>query len=88
VALPVSPLVTVASADGAARRLVQMVGSKGVADPTWWRPMFCRQPGVIAWVSASAACSGPRRLALLGNCQCGVGLRQRTALVATTLWDN
>jgi len=39
-------------------------------------------------VSALAACSGPRRLALLGNCQCGVGLRRRTALAASAAWDD
>jgi len=35
-----------------------------------------------------AACSGLRRLALLGNCWFGVELRQKIALAATTLWDD
>ena len=35
-----------------------------------------------------ATCSGPRRLALPGNRQCGVGLRRRTALAAPMSWDN
>jgi len=34
-----------------------------------------------------AACSGLRRLALLGNCQCGVGLRQMAALAAPSSCD-
>jgi hypothetical protein len=34
------------------------------------------------------ACSGPWRLTLLGNCQCGVGLRRRTALAASASWDD
>jgi len=37
---------------------------------------------------ALAARSGPQRLALLGNCQCGVGLRRRTALAASTPWED
>ena len=44
--------------------------------------------GVVAWVSALSACSGSRRMALLGNCQCGVGLCRRTALATTTSWDD
>jgi hypothetical protein len=32
-------------------------------------------------------CSGLRRLTLLGNCQCGVGLRRMTALAAPSPWD-
>jgi len=35
-----------------------------------------------------AACSGLRRLALLCNCQCGMGQRRRAALAATTRWDD
>ena len=35
-----------------------------------------------------AACSGPRRLALLSGCQFGVAQRLMAALVATTAWDN
>jgi hypothetical protein len=53
-----------AFAGGVVRRLVQGVGSKGVVEPTWWRPKLCWRPGIVAWVSALAACSGPRRLAL------------------------
>ena len=33
-------------------------------------------------------CSEPQRLALLSGCQFGVGLRWKTALVATTTWDD
>ena len=35
-----------------------------------------------------AACSGPRRLALLSGCQFGVAQRLMAALAATTAWDN
>jgi hypothetical protein len=35
-----------------------------------------------------AACSGLWRLALLCNCQCGVGQHRRAALAATTRWDD
>jgi hypothetical protein len=35
-----------------------------------------------------AACSGPRLLALLSGCQCGTGMRRKTAFVATTTWDD
>ena len=35
-----------------------------------------------------AACTGPWRLALRGNHQCGMGLRRRMALAASTLWDD
>jgi hypothetical protein len=35
-----------------------------------------------------AACSGPRRLALLSGYQCGAGLLRKMALVATTTWDD
>ena len=34
------------------------------------------------------ACSGPRQLALLGNGQCGVGLRRMMVLAAPASWDN
>jgi len=51
VALPVSPWSGVASAGGAARRLVQAVGSKGVAEPSWRQPKLCPQPRVFARVS-------------------------------------
>jgi len=35
-----------------------------------------------------AAGSGPWRLALLGNCQCGVGQHRRMVLAASTLGDD
>ena len=44
--------------------------------------------GVVAWMLVLAACSRLRRLALLGNCRIVVELRQKTALAATTLWDD
>ena len=60
----------------------------GVAELSWWRSQLWWRPEVVACLSVVAACSGLRRLALLGNGQCGVGLRRRTALAASTSWDD
>jgi hypothetical protein len=65
-----------------------VVSWMGVADPTrrrlrlWWRSE------VVACLLVVAACSGPWWLALLGNSQCGVGLRWRTSLAASASWDD
>ena len=59
VALSVLLWSWVSSASGVARRLVLVDGSKGVAEPSWRRPKFCRRPGVFAHVSILVACSGP-----------------------------
>lgn len=59
---------------------------RGVAELTWRQAKLCWRPGVVTWVSVLAACSGSRRLALLGNYQYSVGLRQRTVLAASTSW--
>ena len=48
----------------------------------WWRLE------VVACLLVVTACSGPRRLALLRNGQCGVELRRRTALAASASWDD
>ena len=66
---------------------VQVVSSKGVAELMQRRPNSCWQPGVVTWMLVLVACSGLRRLALLGSYQCGVGLRRRAALATPTSWD-
>ena len=67
--------------------LVQVASLNGVANLVRWRPKSCWWPGGVTWMLVLAACSGLRRLALLGNCQCGVGLRRRAALAAPISWD-
>jgi hypothetical protein len=60
----------------------------GVAEPTRRRSWLWWRSEVVACLSVVAACSGPPRLALLGNGQCGVGLRRRTALMVSASWDD
>ena len=67
--------------------LVQVASLKGVAELVRRRPKSCWRPGVVTWMLVLAACSGLRRLALLDNCQCGVGLHRRAALAAPISWD-
>jgi len=87
-ALPVSPWSWMACAGRVAMRLVHVVGSKGVAKPSWRWPKLCRQLRFFAWVLILAVCRGQRQLALLSNCQFGVGLRRRMALATTTSWED
>ena len=44
--------------------------------------------GIVTWMLDLAACSGLQRLTLLGNCQCGVGLRRKAVLAAPSPWDD
>lgn len=69
---------------GWCRRLAR----RGLPSPHGGGQNYARSQGSSLGCRFLAACSGPRRLALLGNCQCGVGLRRRTALAATTSWED
>ena len=44
--------------------------------------------GVVTWMLDLAACSGLRRLTLLENCQCSVGLRRKAVHAAPSSWDD
>ena len=77
---------------GLAGGLVGRLGAggelEGVADLVRQRPKSCWWPGVVKWMLVLAACSGLRWLALLGNCQCGVGLRHEAVLAKPSSWDD